>query len=254
MFMQGPTSLPAALTQPWHLPPQGLAVFHGEYDAPRLSHYFLPRLAREGKRILFLDGANSANPRLIARLAEQRGIPFAQISRQIKIARAFTCFQLTELISRVPQFLADFPAQVLMVTAFPELYFDEDVRDADAQATFRQALGHLRRCVLAGRDGGLGAGETAKLENRNSKIVSELPDFEFRVSSFGPDAPQSPKNSALPLTVALFSSVSGFQPSARRKLFFTQTCAAATELWKFQLDAQGRLGLMQKDKVLGTGG
>ena len=242
MFMQGPTSLPAALTQPWHLPPQGLAVFHGEYDAPRLSHYFLPRLALEGKRVLFLDGANSANPRLIARLAERRGIPFAHINRQIKIARAFTCFQLTELISRVPQFLADFPAQVLMVTAFPELYFDEDVRDADAQASFRQALGYLRRCVLAGRDGGRGTGETAKL-------VSELPDFEFRVSSFGPDALQSPKNSARPLTVALFSSVSGFQPPARRKLFFNQTCAAATELWKFQLDAQGRLGLMRQDEM-----
>jgi hypothetical protein len=189
------------LTQPWRLPPRGMAVFHGERNAPRLSHYFMPRLALEGKRILFLDGANCADPRLMARLAERRGIPFAQFNQQIMMARAFTCFQLTELISRGPQFLVQFPAQVLMITAFPELYFDEDVRQADANAAFQQALGHLHRCV---------------------------------------------RQTSGDLTVALFSSASGFQPPAGRKLFFAQTCAAAAELWKFQADGQGRLGLIQQ--------
>ena len=145
MFMHGQNPTPAALSTPWRLPPRGLAVFHGERHAPRLSHYFMPRLVLEGKRILFLDGANCADPRLMARLAERRGMPFAQFNQQIMMARAFTCFQLTELISRVPQFLGQFPAQVLMITAFPELYFDEDVRPADANAAFQQALGHLRR-------------------------------------------------------------------------------------------------------------
>jgi hypothetical protein len=45
----------------------------------------------------------------------------------------------------VPQFLADFPAQVLIVTAFPELYFDEDVHDWDARVAYERALGNLRR-------------------------------------------------------------------------------------------------------------
>ena len=236
MFLQG--LIPPQPTQPWRLPPQGLAVFHGECDAPRLSHYFLPRLALEGERILFLDGANCANPRLMARLAERRGLPFAQISRQIKIARAFTCFQLTELIRRVPQFLADFPAQVLMVTAFPELYFDEDVRDADAQAAFRQALGHLRRFSLPIADCRL---PIDPIENRQSKIGNRQ---------------QLPVTSPPAVTVALFSSASRFQPPACRKYFFTQTCAAAAELWKFQLDGQGRLGLLKTgagDWGLGAG-
>jgi hypothetical protein len=271
----------AALTQPWRLPPRGLAVFHGERHAPRLSHYFMPRLALEGKRILFLDGANCADPRLMARLAERRGIPFAQFNQQIMMARAFTCFQLTELISRVPQFLGQFPAQVLMVTAFPELYFDEDVRPADANAAFQQALGHLAGCW------GLGAGDWGETENRNSKIETRerAPNFEFEgarnenrnskietrqsstefpVSSFQFRTAienrqskigngQSPVPSAQPpaLSVALFSAASSFQPPAGRKLFFAQTCAAATELWKFQVDGQGRLGLTQQTE--GTG-
>ncbi len=230
MFMHGQTPPPVALSKPWRLPPRGLAVFHREYNAPRLSHYFMPRLALEGKRILFLDGANCADPRLMARLAERRGMPFAQFNQQIMIARAFTCFQLTELISRVPQFLAQFPAQVLIVTAFPELYFDEDVHHADASAAFQQALGHLRRW--------------GQNDTRNSKIETreQEPNFEFRVSSFDSDAQ--------PLSVALFSSASGFHPPAGRKLFFAQTCAAATELWKFQADDQGRLHLAQQGAAL----
>ncbi len=193
MLMATPTS-PTTLPQPWCLPPRGLAMFHGECNAPRLSHYFMPRLALEGKRILFIDGANCADPRLMARLAERRGLPFAQFNRQIMLARAFTCFQLTELIRRVPQFLAEFPAQVVMVTAFPELYFDEDVRQPDAVAAFQQALEHLRF---------------------------------------------SPPSAA----VAIFSGAARFQPPPGRTRFFAQTCAAATELWKFQADENQHLSL-----------
>lgn len=135
--------------RPWTLPPQGLVLFHGDQDAARLSHYFFPRLLLEGKRVLMLDGANCADPRLLERLARQRRVPFAQFCRQIQIARAFTCFQLTELIARLPRLLADFPAEVVIVTALPELYYDEDVRDWNAQVAFEQALANLRR--LAGR-------------------------------------------------------------------------------------------------------
>ena len=230
--MHGQTAPPAALSKPWRLPPRGLAVFHGERHAPRLSHYFMPRLALEGKRILFLDGANCADPRLMARLAEQRGIPFAQFNQQIMMARAFTCFQLTELISRVPQFLSQFPAQVLMVTAFPELYFDEDVRPADASAAFQQALEHLRRFSLPIDDCRL---PIDPIENRQSKIGNRQ---------------QPPVTSSLAVSVALFSAASSFQPPAGRKRFFAQTCAAAAELWKFQEDGQGRLCLAQQDAAL----
>ena len=135
--------------RPWTLPPQGLAVFHGDKDTARLSHYFLPRLLLQGKRVLMLDGANCADPRLLERLARQRRVPFEQFSRQIQIARAFTCFQLTELIARVPRLLTDFPAELLIVTAFPELYYDEDVRDWNARVAFEQALANLQR--LAGQ-------------------------------------------------------------------------------------------------------
>ena len=151
-----------------------------------------------------LDGANCADPRLLERLARQRRVPFEQFSRQIQIARAFTCFQLTELIARVPRLLTDFPAEVLMVTAFPELYYDEDVRDWNAQVAFEQALANLQR--LAGQ--------------------------------------------SLPLTVAVFSSATTFMPSPARRRFFEKACAAGSEVWQFNSNAEGKLGLVCSKRIV----
>ncbi len=179
-------------TRPWQLPARGLAVFYGAGEVARLSHYFLPRLLAAGERVLMLDGANAADPRLLARFARERGVDFQVFSRRVQIARAFTCFQLSELIRRVPRFLADFPAPVLMVTALPDLYFDEDVRDGEARTAFERALADLRRCCRGG----------ALIAVRR---------------------------------VAVFSSAPDFVPSPARRRFFERLCAAAEEVWKFDL-------------------
>ncbi len=132
-------------SKPWQLPTQGLAVFHGKGEAAWLSHYFLPRILAAGKQVLYLDGANQIDPLLIARLARQRGQQPSEFNRRIKVARAFTCFQLTELLARVPRALQEFSAHIVIVTALPDLYFDEDVREAEARISFEQALRELKR-------------------------------------------------------------------------------------------------------------
>jgi hypothetical protein len=219
--------------RPWTLPAQGLAVFHGGGETARLSHYFLPRLLLQGKRVLMLDGANCADPRLMERLARQRGVPFEQFSRQIQIARAFTCFQLTELIARVPRLLADFPAQVLIVTAFPELYYDEDVRDWNARVAFEQALENLRRWVSAG-------------SSRSAGLQPGMAGAGLPIESG-----QVPAGAPPPLAVALFSSATTFIPSPARQRFFERTCGAAAEVWKFSMEAGGRLQLKYTRPVAG---
>lgn len=130
--------------KPWLLPDRALTVFYGCPELPRLSHYFLPRVLLDDKRVLYLDGANQISPHLIARFARERGRdPFA-FNSLIRVSRAFTCFQLTEMIHRVPKFLGKFSANVLIVTAIPDLYFDEDVRDREARASFEHALEGLQ--------------------------------------------------------------------------------------------------------------
>jgi hypothetical protein len=126
--------------RPWVLPNRALTLYYGCTEMPRLSHYFLPSVLLAEKRILYLDGANQISPLLIARFARERGLDPSAFNCLIRVSRAFTCFQLTELIRRVPKFLETFDANVLIVTAVPDLFFDEDVRDREARASFDHAL------------------------------------------------------------------------------------------------------------------
>jgi hypothetical protein len=185
-------------------------VFYGRPETPRLFHYFLPRLLGEGKRVLCLDGANRFDPLLIARLARQRGIETAEFNRAIRVARAFTCFQLTELLVRVPRFIEKFAADALIVTALPDLYLDEDVRDRDAAVTFRHALDALQ--ALAPLPLGVA-------------VFSEG-------ASFG--TPRQP-GTAGPRRSPLQPHSSALGP---RGAMFTQLAAQATELWRFVLDGE----------------
>lgn len=134
-----------ATPNPWILPDRAFTVLYGYPEMPRLSHYFLPRILLHQKRVLYLDGANQISPLLIARFARGRGLEPSTFNNLIRIARAFTCFQLTELIRRVPKVLATFSADVLIVTALPDLYFDEDVQDRPARASFEHALEGLHQ-------------------------------------------------------------------------------------------------------------
>jgi hypothetical protein len=125
---------------PWVLSDQALTVFYGCPEMARFSHYFLPRLLFAKKQVLYLDGANQVSPLLLARFARERGVESSEVNSLLRVARAFTCFQLTELVRRVPKTLERFSADVLIVTALPDLYFDEDVRDREARASFEHAL------------------------------------------------------------------------------------------------------------------
>jgi hypothetical protein len=125
---------------PWVLPERCLSVYYGCPEMPRLSHYFLPRLLLGEKRILYLDGANQISPLLIARFARERQLEPSVFNKLIRVSRAFTCFQLTELVRRVPRILQSWFADALIVTALPDLFFDEDVQDRPARASFEHAL------------------------------------------------------------------------------------------------------------------
>jgi len=194
-----------------------------------------------------LDGANSADPRLLERLARQRRVPFEQFSRQIQIARAFTCFQLTELIARVPRFLTDFPAELLIVTAFPELYYDEDVRDWNARVAFEQALANLQRLA---RGGDLTSPCTAGFAALNAGHPHPLlpsPTGEGN-QGWGAAASAAP-GPRLALTVAVFSSATTFTPSPARRRFFEKVCAAGSEVWQFNSNAEGKARLVCTKRI-----
>jgi hypothetical protein len=185
---------------PWVLPFSGLSLFYGLPESPRLSHYFLPRAFLQGRHVLYVDGANRFDPLLLGRMARQKGSEAAGFSERVRVARAFTCFQLTELLVRMPRLLEKFAADALIVTGLPELYFDEDVREREAYVSFRRALAAL------------GA-----------------------LRSF-------------PLGVALFSDATSFQTA--RLGMFRQLVAQASDVWRFDLENNGRPRLVSEKAAL----
>src|SRR6267143_4067040 len=124
--------------KPWVLPSRALTVYYGCPEMPRLSHYFLPRVLLDNRRVLYFDGANQISPHLISRFATERGLEPSVFNELILISRAFTCFQLTGLIERAPEYLRKFPANFLIVTALPDMHFDEDVQELEARASFNR--------------------------------------------------------------------------------------------------------------------
>jgi len=54
------------------------------------------------------------------------------------------------------------------------------------------------------------------------------------------------------MAVALFSSAATFMPSPARQRFFEKTCAAASEVWRFDVDADAdhRLKLVCTQSIL----
>jgi hypothetical protein len=63
---------------------------------------------------------------------------------RVRVSRAFTCFQLAELIERVPAAARRYGARRVVLTGVPDIFDDEELSDAEARAVFRRALARLR--------------------------------------------------------------------------------------------------------------
>ena len=141
----------------------GSEVYGGQ--AARLAHYFLLGALLRGERVLFLDAANCFNPHklaaLIARVNELRttgeqkhraGASPAptqacteELLGRVHLSRAFTCFQLAELVERVPAAARRLGARCVFLTGVPEIFDDEELEASEARRVFLRALGAMRR-------------------------------------------------------------------------------------------------------------
>jgi hypothetical protein len=103
------------------------------------------QLACEYKQSLYLCGDNRFDPFAVARFARsQRKSPEETLGR-ILVARAFTAYQLDELIHRLdlPN-TADDSYGAVIVSGVCAAFLDEDVADSDATRLFYRSLWRLR--------------------------------------------------------------------------------------------------------------
>ena len=130
------------------------ALFWGE-GAGGISSFVAAWMAGRGMDVIVLDGANRFDPYGVSSFARSAVIPPERLLKSIRIARAFTCYQMATLIGeKLPRL---FEEEAMQPQWFPSpfrsprkpwaillgpitTFLDEDVPDQEARSLFDRAL------------------------------------------------------------------------------------------------------------------
>jgi hypothetical protein len=160
MQKEGVVSVPTVLPIPVSdlamldavLQPQ-LALFWGTRTPTRTLLAMLTLLAARGRgrdqgggeNVRVFDGGNRFDGYFVARLARRMSRhPYAVMER-IRLSRAFTCFQLSELIENAPA-----GPEPLFVLDLLTTFYDESVPLRDTERLLGITITHLKRLATCG--------------------------------------------------------------------------------------------------------
>ena len=218
-----PLTLDEVLSQVQSSTPRKV-LFWGE-DAGEISSYVAGWMAGKGIEVIVLDGANRFNAYTVSSFAKRTLISPEKLLKSIRIARAFTCYQMATLMgerlvslihARKVGAIHESPLQKPWVILLGPLttFLDEDVPEREVRPLFERALRKIEGIALGG-----------------------VPFFLFQSSVFS-------ENSLFPP----FSKrrMGGFRDSKRvyltRRLF-----QFSNEAWRINLDEEGPKMILIKE-------
>lgn len=102
-------------------------------------------LAARGQQVRIFDGGNSFDGYFVARLARRLTPDPGGVLGRLQLSRAFTCFQLAQLIEASPATRAPLFVLDLLAT-----FYDESVPLRDSERLLSTTLTHLKRLAAAG--------------------------------------------------------------------------------------------------------
>ena len=105
------------------------------------------RAACEQKRVLFVCGDNRFDPYSVSRFARSIGARPEDALRSILIARAFTAYQMVELINRLG---AKSAADLVVISGPCSTFLDEDLSFVDAARMFYRVLWKIVELAQSG--------------------------------------------------------------------------------------------------------
>ena len=144
------------------LAPTRKVVVSGE-PAGGLMTYITARAVCEGKPVRVVCGDNRFDPYAVVRFAKSKGVRPKTALNSILIARAFTAYQLHELVSRLDQTACSGP---VVITGPCSTFFDEDVSVVEAARLFYRMLWRLVELARDGMTLVLAQRELPKVERR----------------------------------------------------------------------------------------
>jgi len=130
-----------------------LMLFWGAHTPTRTLLMALTALAAQGHALRVFDGGNRFDGYFVARMARRfTGNTTAQgpidphaILNRIRLSRAFTCFQMADLIENTPA-----NPQPLFILDLLNTFYDESVPLRDTKRLLSLTLAHLKRLASIG--------------------------------------------------------------------------------------------------------
>ncbi len=95
--------------------------------------------------VVFVDGGNSIDLYTIASLSKRAGLKPDDILSKIKVARAFTAYQLDSIIrDRLEEVICKYEPSLLVISCVTDLLMDRNVREIEARTILRRCLSIVR--------------------------------------------------------------------------------------------------------------
>jgi hypothetical protein len=122
-----------------------LTLLWGTRSPTRALLAMLTLLAGRGQTVRVFDGGNRFDGYFVARLARRMSSDPHSILERVQLSRAFTCFQLAELIEN-----ARIEPGPLFVLDLLNTFYDESVPLRDVERLLAVTISHLKRMAVHG--------------------------------------------------------------------------------------------------------
>jgi hypothetical protein len=200
-----------------------------------ISSYVAGWMAGKGIDVILLDGANRFDPYMASSFARKAMIPPERLLKRIRIARAFTCYQMATLMGErlvslvhartvgaihactpecgVSAHRHESPLQKPWVILLGPIttFFDEDVPEREVRPLFERSLKRVEEIAMEG-----------------------IPFFLFQPSAVFENNPPTP-----PL-------VKGRLMDSKRAYLTRRLFEFSNLVWRISLDDQGPTGVLEK--------
>ena len=142
------------LTDPPLLPRK--VLFWGE-GAGEISSYISGWMTGQGIDVVVLDGANQFDPYVVSSFAKKAMIPPKNLLKRIRIARAFTCYQMATLVEekliallRREEAISQAHKPWVILLGPITTFLDEDVPERESRLLFERMLRKIEEMAMEG--------------------------------------------------------------------------------------------------------
>jgi hypothetical protein len=129
-------------------------LFWGE-GTGEISSYIAGWMAGQGMNVVVLDGANRFDPYVVSSFAKKALIPPESLLKRIRIARAFTCYQMATLVEeklivllRQEEAISQTHKPWVILLGPITTFLDEDVLERETRPLFERMLKKIEEMAM----------------------------------------------------------------------------------------------------------